>query len=435
MVGRSSCMARQSPSRRRWRSPPTVTSIAPSSTQTCSCTRRPAPPVSNATRPPGGKRTSTICMGCGTPGGETLRRRYPEAGSRHAGWRARRATGPPGAWAAAPVASNSEASITPRPAASFSSTTAVGLLSPRSTSEIIDRLNPLLAARASSERPCAARSFPTRSAMRWFRSGAASPMMDTLSIILDTASSPELQLHSDPVRIVDEQGDRPRFHGGRNDRCRRASPGRRGDIGMREDIELLAPDLQHGGPHALRAWLDLPHSWPVQPLVKHPGAPFQSPLEGHTRAHLGRKRVGGIRGQLERGPELRARELDDTRQPSGAGIASDVIGDGTRKWRLGALVGIVPHAGDSPVRFLIDLDPEAPSDGAPLVDEWHLQDDPYKIRQILAVSRRDQTPLITAVDASLALLRRHCEVGVGPPARRLALGVVGLGPADATANP
>ena len=33
------------------------------------------PPVSNATRSPGGKCTSTICIGCGTPGGETLRRR------------------------------------------------------------------------------------------------------------------------------------------------------------------------------------------------------------------------------------------------------------------------------------------------------------------------------------------------------------------------
>ena len=94
----------------------------------------------------------------------------------------------------------------------------------------------------------------------------------------------------------------------------------------------------------------------------------------------------------------------------------------------GALVGIVRHAGDSPVRFLIDLDPESPADGASLADDRHLQDDPYKARQILAVSRRDQTRLITAVDASLALLRRHCEVGVGPPERRLDLAEIVLGP-------
>ena len=74
-------------------------------------------------------------------------------------------------------------------------------------SEIIERLTPLLPARASSERPCAARSSRTRSAMRWFRSEAASSMVDTVSTILDTASRPELQLHPDPVRIVDEQGN------------------------------------------------------------------------------------------------------------------------------------------------------------------------------------------------------------------------------------
>src|SRR6185369_4983674 len=51
-----------------------------------------------------------------------------------------------------------------------SSTTAVGLLSPRSISEIIERLTPLLLASASSEMACAARSSRTRAAMRWLRS-------------------------------------------------------------------------------------------------------------------------------------------------------------------------------------------------------------------------------------------------------------------------
>ena len=68
----------------------------------------------------------------------------PRPGPATAAGRSRRATGPLGA-GAAPGVSNSEASITPRPAASFSSTTAVGLLSPRSMSEIIERLTPLLA--------------------------------------------------------------------------------------------------------------------------------------------------------------------------------------------------------------------------------------------------------------------------------------------------
>src|SRR5262249_20153409 len=79
---------------------------------------------------------------------------------------------------AAAGASNRSASITPSPPASFSSTTAVGLLSPRSTSEIMERLTPLLLASASSESPRAARSSRTRSAMRSFRSDVASFMMD-----------------------------------------------------------------------------------------------------------------------------------------------------------------------------------------------------------------------------------------------------------------
>src|SRR5262249_17745534 len=74
--------------------------------------------------------------------------------------------------------SNSEASTTPRPPASFSRITAVGLLSPRSISEIIERLTPLLAASASSEKPRARRSSRTRSAMRPLRS-AVSVMLES----------------------------------------------------------------------------------------------------------------------------------------------------------------------------------------------------------------------------------------------------------------
>ena len=53
-------------------------------------------------------------------------------------------------------------------------------------SEIIERLTPLLVASASSDRPRAARSSRTRSAMRPFSSAAVSFMMDTISIILET---------------------------------------------------------------------------------------------------------------------------------------------------------------------------------------------------------------------------------------------------------
>ncbi len=62
-IGRSSCVARQSPVRSRWRSSPNVTSIAPSSTQICWCTWMLRAPFSNATRWPGGNSTSMICTG------------------------------------------------------------------------------------------------------------------------------------------------------------------------------------------------------------------------------------------------------------------------------------------------------------------------------------------------------------------------------------
>ena len=70
----------------------------------------------------------------------------------------------------------------------FSSTTAVGLLSPRSTSEIIERLTSHFAASASRVIPRSARSARTRLAMRAFMSDAA--VVDgALSCMLDTVSS------------------------------------------------------------------------------------------------------------------------------------------------------------------------------------------------------------------------------------------------------
>src|SRR5262249_31805550 len=88
-------------------------------------------------------------------------------------------------------------SDTPRPEAIFSSTTAVGLLSPRSTSEIIERLTSLLAASASSVIPRSVRSVRTRPAMRALMSrdgwtAAPSRIMDTLSRIVDRSVNPSV---------------------------------------------------------------------------------------------------------------------------------------------------------------------------------------------------------------------------------------------------
>jgi hypothetical protein len=61
--------------------------------------------------------------------------------------------------------SNSAASVVFSPEASFSSSTAVGLVSPRSISEIIERLTPLRSASASSDMDSSARSWRTRAAI------------------------------------------------------------------------------------------------------------------------------------------------------------------------------------------------------------------------------------------------------------------------------
>src|SRR5688572_23310612 len=82
--------------------------------------------------------------------------------------------------------SNSEASATPRPVAIFSSTTAVGLASPRSTREIIERLTSLFAASVSRLMPRWARSARTRAAMRaLISSTGVSNMMDIYSSMED----------------------------------------------------------------------------------------------------------------------------------------------------------------------------------------------------------------------------------------------------------
>src|SRR5262245_25924941 len=123
-------------------------------------------------------------MGEGKFGGEMLRLTYPDWGSRQAVRSARRDSG----LAGAPASSNSVASATPSPVAIFSSTTAVGLLSPRSTSESMERLTAHFAASASRLRPSAVRSARTRPAMRALMSGAAGAAA-ALSGILDISSS------------------------------------------------------------------------------------------------------------------------------------------------------------------------------------------------------------------------------------------------------
>jgi hypothetical protein len=77
--------------------------------------------------------------------------------------------------------------------ATFSSTTAVGLLSPRSMSESIERLTSLFAASASSVMPSSVRRSRTRVAMRELMSGvvgatALSCIVDALSIRVDAVS-------------------------------------------------------------------------------------------------------------------------------------------------------------------------------------------------------------------------------------------------------
>jgi len=79
-------------------------------------------------------------------------------------------------------------SVMPRPAASFSNTTAVGLLSPRSIKEIIDRLTPDRFASASIESSRASRNSRKRPAI-WAVMSVSdeSTIQDPYSNILDCA--------------------------------------------------------------------------------------------------------------------------------------------------------------------------------------------------------------------------------------------------------
>src|SRR5262245_59938196 len=153
--------------------------------------------------------------------------------------------------------------MTPRPAASFSSPTAVGLLSPRSISEIIDRLTPLLVASASSERPWPARSSRTRSAMRSFRSDAVavSMMVDVLSTIWEDASTlafagaplpeeTEIEEHKEEHAVGDraKTADRRRLHEVRSEE-RHRHPGQ---------IQIE----EHAAAHEERTRQELAYVWP-----------------------------------------------------------------------------------------------------------------------------------------------------------------------------
>ena len=170
--------------RRRRRS----TVIEPSSTHTCWWPAARRGPVSKATRAPAGS------------GRRPAGARPASRPARRSGARSRRPGrptpvagrgGPPVGDGSAP-ASNSEPSVTSRPTASFSSTTAVGLASPRSTSEIIERLTPLRAASASSERPRSARRSRTRAAIRSCSASVGSDMVEEPSMMVEGTSSAQL---------------------------------------------------------------------------------------------------------------------------------------------------------------------------------------------------------------------------------------------------
>src|SRR6185437_12364699 len=111
---------------------------------------------------PAGNSTATIWRGEGKFGGEMFCRTYPDCGSRQGVRSPERETG----LAGAEGSSNNVARETPRPEAIFSSTTAVALISPLSTREIIERLTPHVVASASRVRPACARSAATRVAIR-----------------------------------------------------------------------------------------------------------------------------------------------------------------------------------------------------------------------------------------------------------------------------
>ena len=149
----------------------------PSSTHTCWSTRTSRGPVSKATRARGGKLDLDDLEGLPDAGRRDVATQI--AGGRIAplGLVGAPRDGTGGSASSSAGASNKLASGTPSPTDSFSSTTAVGLLSPRSMTEIMERLTPLRVARASRESPRALRSSRTRSAMRELRVVAAVSVM------------------------------------------------------------------------------------------------------------------------------------------------------------------------------------------------------------------------------------------------------------------
>jgi hypothetical protein len=114
-------------------------------------------------------------------------------------------------FAAALGSSKRVASGTPSPVAIFSSTTAVGLLSPRSTNESIERLTAQFAASASRLTPRSVRSARTRLAMRELMPSAPRPV--ALSCIIDILSS-----KVDLLSTLDGAIDEWRALSGRNGR-------------------------------------------------------------------------------------------------------------------------------------------------------------------------------------------------------------------------
>src|SRR6266850_3447946 len=136
-------------------------------------------------------------MGEGKLAGEILRRTYPDCGSRHGVRSSLRDTG----LADALESSNSVANGTPRPVAIFSNTTAVGLLSPRSTNEIIERLTSHFAASASRVISRSVRSARTRLAMRALMSGVAGVAVARSSILEIVSGKMDRRSTGTPSRV------------------------------------------------------------------------------------------------------------------------------------------------------------------------------------------------------------------------------------------
>ena len=182
-------MARQSPSRKRWRSvaqrdvdrafehPDLLVHarVAPAGLEGHAPARREVH-LDDLHRLRHARRRDVAPTGSPRPGPAT-------AAGRHAAPPGRRAPGP-----RRPAHRTARPASRPGPRRASPAPPRWGCSRRARSSEIIERLTPLLPASASSERPCAARSSRTRSAMRWFRPDAVSSMMDIMSIMMETPS-------------------------------------------------------------------------------------------------------------------------------------------------------------------------------------------------------------------------------------------------------